>query len=37
LLGNRGFIYKREIKKQIKKNIGPLEEGKTEMEGKVNA
>jgi len=37
LKGNKGFIYKRDIKKQIKKISDLLEEGKTEKAGKVNA
>jgi len=36
-MGNRGFIYKREIEKRIKKISDLLEEGKTEMVAKVNA
>jgi len=27
LKGNRGFTYKREIRKHLKKNIGPLGRG----------
>jgi len=36
LIVNRGFIYKRERKKWIKKISDLLEEGKTETGGKVH-
>jgi len=36
LIGNRGFIFKREIKKWIKKISDLLGEGKTETAGKSN-
>jgi len=34
-MGNRGFLYKREINKMISKISYFLEEGKTESAGKV--
>jgi len=34
LIGNRGFIYRREIKKRIKNISDLLEEGKAETAGK---
>jgi len=37
LVGNRGFIYKREIKKRIMKISDILEDGQTESAGKINA
>jgi len=37
MIGNRGFIYKREVKKRIKKISDLFKEGKTETTGKVNA
>jgi len=37
LIGNRSFLYKREIKKWIKKIVDLLKEDKTETIGKVSA
>jgi len=36
LIGNKGFTYKREIKKWIQKISDLLKGGKPEMAGKVN-